>query len=81
MRKKQSFPVRFTPELEDAVRRTAEANGISRAEVVRLAVTQFLAQLGEAGRLVVEQVVRAPADKADAAAPAAPEKRGRARRA
>ena len=58
MKSKQSFPVRFTPDQEDAIERLAEENAISRAEVVRLAVEQFLAQLGDGGELTVSRVIR-----------------------
>ena len=60
MRRKQSLPVRFTLEQENTIARIAETNGISRAEVVRLAVIQFLAQLDESGELTVARVIKAP---------------------
>jgi hypothetical protein len=55
-----ALPVRFTSEQERVIGQIAEANGLSKSEVVRLAVTQFLAQLRENKELVVSQVVRSP---------------------
>ena len=60
MRRKQSLPVRFTLEQEDAIAQIADANGISRAEVVRLAVIQFLTELNQNGKLTVAHVIKAP---------------------
>jgi hypothetical protein len=60
MNKKVALPVRFTSEQERVIGQIAEANGLSKSEVVRLAVTQFLAQLRENKELIVSQVVRSP---------------------
>ena len=59
MKNRLSFPVRFTLDQEDAIERLAVENRISRAEVVRLAVEQFLAQLKDKGETVVPRVVKA----------------------
>ena len=56
---RQSLPVRFTPAQENAIERLAEENAISRAEVVRLAVEQFLAQLDDKGEMTVSRVIKA----------------------
>jgi len=61
MKRTQSLPVRFTLEQENAITRIAEENGLSRAEVVRLSVMQFLAQLDASGELTVQRVIKAPA--------------------
>ena len=60
MKRKLSLPVRFTPEQESAISQIAEENGLSRAEVVRMAVAQFLSELNAKGEMIVEKVIHAP---------------------
>ncbi len=60
MSSKGPLAVRFTNEQDEALSVIAEQSGLSRAEVVRMAVAKFLKNLNEKGEIVVETVIRAP---------------------
>ena len=63
----QALPVRFTAEQLAAIEAISQDSGLSRSEVIRLAVDQFLAQLNDKGEVVVEKIIKAP--RAQEAAP------------
>lgn len=56
----QALPVRFTAEQLAAIEAISQDSGLSRSEIIRLAVDQFLAQLNDKGEVVVEKVIKAP---------------------
>lgn len=54
------IPVRFSETVDAKIGRIAEANGMTKAEIIRLAVDRAIAEIEHSGRIEVLQVVNSP---------------------